>query len=78
MAGEKMKKSAGVCPDCCGMCKSCATISGVFVVFSGAAFLGFGLGNLDAMTAHLIGGGLLLLYGLGLFVHALKLCPMCK
>jgi hypothetical protein len=60
------------------MCGMCATLGGVFVLAAGGGFLAFALGSLDGMTAHLVSGGALLLYGLGLLVHALGLCPMCK
>jgi hypothetical protein len=79
MAGEKMKKMAmesGMCSGC--MCKTCGVVSGVLVIVAGAALLGFGLGNLTGMQAHIVAGGALGLYGVGLFVHAFGLCPMCK
>ncbi len=76
MGGEKMK--ANVCEGCCGMCGTCAIIGGVIVLVAGAGFLAFGLGKLDGMTAHIVSGGALVLYAVGLLVHALNLCPMCK
>ncbi|MEW6036264.1 MAG: hypothetical protein AB1529_06635 [Candidatus Micrarchaeota archaeon] len=76
MGGEKMK--ANVCEGCCGMCGACGILGGILVLVAGAALFMFGNANLDPRISHMAGGVALALYGVGLLVHALKLCPMCK
>ncbi len=79
MAGEKKEEKGMVCENCgmC-MCKTCGVITGLLVLVSGVVMLLAGLGNLNAMTATVVGGAALALAGLSFVVHALKMCPMCK
>jgi ABC-type uncharacterized transport system permease subunit len=74
MAGEK-KMEKGICG---GMCGLCGIIGGVLVLVAGAAIFLFGNATLDPRESHTIAGVAFALYGVGLLVHALKLCPMCK
>ena len=79
MAGEKMKKDVGMCEGCCGgMCGLCGIIGGVLVLVAGAAIFLYGNATLDPRESHMIAGVALSLFGVGLLVHALRLCPMCK
>jgi hypothetical protein len=52
----------------------CGTISGLLVLLAGLV-LAFAFGG---MSADLISGILLALYGLSVLVHANGWCPMCK
>ncbi len=56
-----------------GICGTCGTVLGVVVLVSGLSFAGV-VGALTPM----IGGWLLALYGLGLLVHGLGMCPTCS
>ncbi|MBI5635964.1 hypothetical protein HY993_03315 [Candidatus Micrarchaeota archaeon] len=56
----------------------CTNVSGLLVFLSGVSFLGLWGSYLNSMTAHLISGVLLSLFGLGLLMHANNLCPNCK
>ena len=79
MAGEKKMEKGMVCEGCCGgMCGACGIIGGLLVLVAGAALFMFGNAMLDPREAHMLGGGALALYGVGLLVHALRLCPLCK
>ncbi|MEW6722720.1 MAG: hypothetical protein AB1324_05650 [Candidatus Micrarchaeota archaeon] len=79
MAGEKMaKKMEEKCENCGGMCAICGVVSGVLVLAAGAALFMFGNASLDPRVSHMVGGGALALYGIGLIVHALRLCPLCR
>jgi hypothetical protein len=60
------------------MSTACGAVAGFLVLLAGLAFLLLGLGNLDSVTAHLLAGVTLGLYGLGLLVHVFGMCPMCK
>lgn len=80
MAGEKMEKKMdkGMCEGCCGMCKTCGSISGLLVLVAGACMLLSALGSLPGSTAGMVAGAALGLYGISLVVHSLGMCPMCK
>lgn len=81
MAGEKMskKEEVGMCKGCCGgMCGVCGIIGGILMLVAGVAVFMYGNAMLDPRSSHTVAGVALVLYSLGLLVHALRLCPMCK
>ena len=82
MAGEKMmKESKMMMCENCGTCmgKMCGSVCSILVLVAGLSFLAFGFGKLDGMLAHMVSGAALVLYGLGLLVHALGFCKCaCK
>jgi hypothetical protein len=70
---DMAKKSCGVC-----MCTLCSTFSGVIVLAAGVALILSALSMLDSITAGLIAGAALAIYGLGFLAHAANACPLCK
>ena len=83
MAGEKMMKKEeenGMCGGMC-MCKTCGAITGLLVLVAGAVMLLAGLGVAPLAGSALaweVAGAALVLVGLSVIVHSLKMCPMCK
>ena len=80
MAKGKMKEKECCGSGCCGfsMCGTCVMVSGLILVIGGAALAVAETGYMSVMQADLLGGVAVALFGLGLIVHAAKLCPMCK
>jgi hypothetical protein len=57
----------------CGPCGTCNIIGGIVVALAGLGITG----SVPVLTP-MVGGWLLMLYGIVLIVHGLCLCPMCK
>lgn len=60
------------------MHKMCKTIMGLLMVIAGAGFVGASLNYFDGVTATIVSGAALMLFGLGKIAHAFMICPMCK
>ncbi len=60
------------------MGKFCGTVTGLFALVAGLAFLAQGLGYMSESMTNLVAGILLALFGLSFIIHKLDICPMEK
>ena len=62
------------------MGKTCGTLASLGLAIAGLVFLAYGLnlGWTDGMSTHVIGGLLILFYGIAKLVHIMEMCPSCN